>query len=150
MTLDDDSGRIEVQLYAEMVDAVRHLLVKDSVVIAQGQLRWDNFMNAWSLSARSLRDIDHVIEEQARRLVLTLERPDEDSEAMLQLQALKAALEPHRGGVCEVAVEYSVDGNIARMAFGGDWQVRASRELRQALAALPGAKALGFAFEPVS
>ncbi|MEL6448024.1 MAG: DNA polymerase III subunit alpha [Pseudomonadota bacterium] len=146
LTLDDDTGRIEIQLYAEMVDAVRHLLVKDAVVIASGQLRWDNFLNGWSLSARSLRDIDHVIEEQARRLVLTLEKSDDDAEAMLQLRALKEALEPHLGGACEVAVEYCVGGKTAQLAFGERWRVRASRDLRQALAALPGAAALRLAF----
>ena len=146
LTLDDDTGRIEIQLYAEMVDAVRHLLVKDAVVIASGQLRWDNFLTGWSLSTRSLRDIDQVIEQQARRLVLTLEKSDDDAEAMLQLRALKEALEPHLGGACEVAVEYCVGGKTAQLAFGERWRVRASRDLRQALAALPGAAALRLAF----
>ncbi|MEM7611709.1 MAG: DNA polymerase III subunit alpha, partial [Pseudomonadota bacterium] len=122
VTLDDDTGRIDVQLYAEMVDAVRHLLVKDSVLIASGGLRWDNFMKAWALNAKQLRDIDHVIEERATALVIGIDRPADDAVAMLQIRELQQLLRPHRGGGCEVSVDYRVDDALARIAFGPTWR----------------------------
>ncbi|MEL6868699.1 MAG: DNA polymerase III subunit alpha [Pseudomonadota bacterium] len=146
LTLDDDTGRIDIQLYADMVDAVRHLLVKDSVVMASGALRWDSFMNAWAVSAKQLREFDHVIEEQASSLVIAIARPADDAEATLQMRELQTMLRPHRGGNCEVHVHYRVDDAVARVSFGPLWRIRMNRSLRDELANLFGDAAIRIGF----
>lgn len=146
LTLDDDSGRLEVQLYAEVADSVRHLLVKDSVVIASGALRWDSFINAWSLSAKHLRDIDHVIEERASGMKLTVSRGDDDASTTLLIRELHSVLAPHRGGNCEVVVDYRVGGKAGRLALGEQWRVKVTRKLRDDLDALLGAGNVRIAF----
>ncbi|MEO0573916.1 MAG: DNA polymerase III subunit alpha [Pseudomonadota bacterium] len=146
LTLDDDTGRVDVNLYADMVDSVRHLLVKDSVVLASGTLRWDNFMNAWAVSARQLRDFDHVIEEQATSLVIAIERPEKDTDAALQMRDLQSVLRPHRGGNCDICVHYRTDDAVARIAFGQLWRIRMSRELREQLANMFGDNAIRIGF----
>lgn len=146
LTLDDDTGRVEVQLYAEIAESVRHLLVKDAIVIASGALRWDNFMNGWSVSAKSLRDIDHVIEERATSMVIQVVKPDDDASATLLIRKLQDLLRPYRGGGCEIEIRYLVDAHIARMALGDLWRIRVTRPLMDELAALVGPDTVHLAF----
>lgn len=133
VTLDDDTGRIDVQLYAETVDAVRHFLVKDTVVVASGTLHWDSFMNAWAVNARHLRDLDHLIEESASRMLLTMSRADDDAGAREQVRELQNLLRPHRGGACEVIIDYRSGDLAGKIALGEMWKVRVSAALRNAL-----------------
>ncbi|MEO1581105.1 MAG: DNA polymerase III subunit alpha [Pseudomonadota bacterium] len=133
MTLDDDTGRIDVQLYSDTVDAVRHLLVKDTVVLASGTLNWDSFMNAWGVNAKHLRDLDHVIEECASRLLLTLERPRDDAAARALVRDLQTTLRPYRGGACGIAIDYRAAELSGQMMLGDLWKVRVTTALRSAL-----------------
>ncbi|MEL7023632.1 MAG: DNA polymerase III subunit alpha [Pseudomonadota bacterium] len=133
VTLDDDTGRIDVQLYSETVDAVRHLLVKDSVVAASGNLTWDSFMNAWCVNARSLRDVDHMVEEYAAKLVLSFARPESDAEARERVRELQDVLRPHRGGACEIVIDYRAGELAGQVALGELWRVRVSASLRDSL-----------------
>ncbi|MEL7310616.1 MAG: DNA polymerase III subunit alpha [Pseudomonadota bacterium] len=133
VTLDDDTGRVDVQLYSETVDAVRHLLVKDAVVAASGNLSWDSFMNAWCVNAKSLRDVDHMVEEYAAKLILCFARPDSDAEARERVRQLQDVLRPHRGGACEIVIDYRAGELAGQVALGELWRVRVSSGLRNAL-----------------
>jgi DNA polymerase-3 subunit alpha len=148
LTLDDESGRIDVQLYSEVYDTCRHLLVKDAIVIVSGSLRWDSFLGGWSVAAKRVRAIDHVVEEQARHLFLDVQRPDSDGDAQALIGELRSLLAPHRGGACEISVLYHADGACARLVFGDHWKVRLTGELRDGLERLLGRDALRIVFAP--
>ncbi|MEM7763290.1 MAG: DNA polymerase III subunit alpha [Pseudomonadota bacterium] len=149
LTLDDDTGRVEVQLYAEVADSVRHLLVKDAIVVAAGALRWDSFMNGWSVTAKTLRDIDHVVEERATSMAVEVTKPEDDASATLLVRQLQDLLRPYRGGGCDIEIRYRIDDQIARVALGELWRIRVTRSLMDDLARLVGRRNihLGFAVE---
>ena len=70
LTLDDRSGRIEVMLFEETFQKYRDLIAKDALVLVEGQLRFDEFSDAWRLRRRRIIELDKVREQEARRLVL--------------------------------------------------------------------------------
>src|SRR6202012_783186 len=70
LTLDDRTGRLEVNLFEDVFQKYRELIVKDALVLVDGMLRFDEFSDSWRLSARRLTELDKVRETQARRLVL--------------------------------------------------------------------------------
>ncbi|MFK8052741.1 MAG: DNA polymerase III subunit alpha [Woeseiaceae bacterium] len=146
LTLDDDTGRIEVQLYAEIAESVRHLLVKDAILIASGALRWDNFMNGWSVSAKSVRDIDHVIEERAVSMSIKVIKPEDATAATLLMRKLQTLLRPFRGGGCKIEVRYVVDDHVVVLPLGDLWRVRVTRALMDELSALVGRQSIRLAF----
>ena len=135
VTLDDDSGRLEVSLFSETFQEFRHLLSRDEIVIVSGTLRYDEFIGGWQVNARNVVHIDRVIESRAQSMILCLSPNGQGQRLLTELHDL---LLPHRAGHCDVAVQYTGPGARARLQLGPEWNVRPSRELRDKLTGLLG------------
>lgn len=133
--LDDNSDRVEVTLFDEAYAEFRHLLAKDAVLVVEGQLRYDDFLNAWRITAKTLRSVDEAIEENARRLTIRWNSAEEGAEF---IRSLRDTLQPFTHGQCEVCVEYAGPAASASLTFGDGWTVRPTRELRERLTQLVG------------
>jgi DNA polymerase-3 subunit alpha len=135
LSLDDRTGRLEVTLFEDVLQRYRDLVAKDALVLVEGSLRFDEFSDAWRLSARKLTELDKVREQQARRVVIRWPvRPD--SAALLG--RLADVLDPWRPGPCPVTVEYTGSAACGALTLGPEWTVRATRELLEKLEALVG------------
>jgi DNA polymerase-3 subunit alpha len=145
VTLDDDSARMEINLFSEAFQAFRHLLVKDEIVVIGGTLRYDDFLSNWTINAKKVMEIDRVIESRAKTLVLSL-APNGQGEALLV--KLHDVLLPHRQGSCDVSVQYMGETASARLKLGPEWSVRPSRELRDKLSDLLGSKNVRMLYTP--
>jgi DNA polymerase-3 subunit alpha len=143
VVLDDDSGRIEVGFYDEVYQQYRDLLVKDQLLLIEGQLRFDEFINGWRLQGRKVSELARLREKEARRIVLKVKSTDP-----LSLDKLQATLAPHRGGECQVAMQYV--GATARGAysFGAEWNVRPTPALIEELETLLGRGRIAVLYSP--
>ena len=106
VVLDDDSGRMEVSLFSEAFQEFRHLLIKDEIVVVTGALRYDDFIGAWSVNAKTVLHIDRVIESRRRSMVLRLAPNGQGEQLLVKLHDV---LLPYREGNCDVAVQYFGD-----------------------------------------
>jgi DNA polymerase-3 subunit alpha len=135
VVLDDNTDRIEVTLFDEVFAQCKHLIVKHAVLVAYGQLRYDDFLSAWRITAQRIRSVDDEIEEHARRLTITWSgreaRPD-------FVPALKEMLKPFTRGKCEICLKYEGPTAAALLTLGDEWAVRPTRELREGLTRLLG------------
>jgi DNA polymerase-3 subunit alpha len=145
VTLDDDSGRLDVSLFSEAFQEFRHLLSKDEIVVVGGTLRYDEFMAAWQLNARKVLPIDRVIETRAQSMILKL-APNGQGQHLLA--RLHDVLLPFRQGTCDVAVQYTGSDAVARLNLGPEWAVRPSRELRDKLTELLGQGSVRLLYAP--
>ncbi|MGB5580085.1 MAG: DNA polymerase III subunit alpha [Woeseia sp.] len=145
VTLDDDSGRIDVSLFSEAFQEFRHLLSKDEIIVVFGGLRYDDFMASWQVNAKTILPIDRVIEQRARSMILQVEPNGQGRELLAKLHDV---LLPYRKGQCDVAVQYTGSEASARLKLGPEWSVRPSRELRDKLAALLGQNAVRLLYAP--
>jgi DNA polymerase-3 subunit alpha len=134
LTLDDRTGRIEAMLFEETFQKHRELISKDALVLVEGLLRFDEFSDAWRLSARRISELDKVREQEARRLVIKCRQSD----APTLSERLGAILTPWRPGPCPITVEYLGDKVSGALTLGQEWNVRASRELLEQLEGLMG------------
>jgi DNA polymerase-3 subunit alpha len=144
--LDDRSGRIEVTLFDEVYQRHRDLIVKDAIVLIEGYFRFDDFGDAWRISARKITDLNAVREQQARRLLLRL--PDCVDHTGL-LARLVEVLTPWRNGSCQVTVEYQMAQASGALDLGPEWKVRPGRELLERLEDLVGRGGLRVLYGPV-
>ncbi|WP_428101761.1 DNA polymerase III subunit alpha [Candidatus Rariloculus sp.] len=135
MVVDDNTGSVEVTLFDEVRARYQHMISRDAILIVEGQLRYDKFLNAWSVTARSVRAVDEVIEERARRLTILLNSGNGSEEI---LESLKHVIESFRPGRCEVCVKYRGPSAAVTLTLGQDWTIRPARELRERLSQMLG------------
>jgi DNA polymerase III subunit alpha len=147
--LDDRTGRIEVTLYEEQAQQFRELLVKDALVLVEGSLRFDDFSNAWRISAKRMVLLDSLREQQARRLVLRWPEAAEPRSRDF-ISRLQAALGTSRPGPCEVLVRYRGAGAGCTLALGSDWSIRPTPALMEELEMLVGREGLQLLYDPAA
>ncbi len=135
LILDDRSARLEVSLYEEIYQQHRDIIVKDAILIIDGTLRFDDFIEAWRLQAKTLMDIDRARERFARRLWLRWPAEFDGPQGMNRFEAL---LKPHLRGPCGISVAMNRSDYAGRLNLADAWSVRPSRELLDKLTALVG------------
>jgi DNA polymerase-3 subunit alpha len=133
-TMDDRSGRIEASMFEDVWQQYRTLVAKSAILVVEGSLRFDEYIEGWRLTAKRVFDIDHAREQYARRLVLRWpEKADRNF-----IKTLEQTLKPFRGGRCAVAVRYQSSAARAELVLSEEWSVKATRELTEKIAQLCG------------
>jgi DNA polymerase III subunit alpha len=135
LILDDRSARLEVSLYEEVFQQHRDIIVKDAILIIDGTLRFDDFIEAWRLQGKSLMDIDRARERFARRLWLRWPTEFDEPQGMNRFEQL---LKPYLRGPCGISVAINRPGYSGKVNLPDAWCVRPTRELLDRLSALVG------------
>ena len=135
LILDDRTARLEVSLFEEIYQQHRDIIVKDAILVIDGTLRFDDFIEAWRLQAKTLMDIDRARERYARRLWL---RWPSALDGPLGMNRFEELLTPYLRGSCGVSVVVNRPGYSGRLNLADAWSVRPSRELLDKLSALVG------------
>jgi DNA polymerase III subunit alpha len=135
LILDDRSARLEVSLYEEVFQQHRDIIVKDAILIIDGTLRFDDFIEAWRLQAKSLMDIDRARERFARRLWLRWPAEFDGPQGMNRFEQM---LKPYLRGPCGVSVAVAREGYSGKVNLSDAWSVRPTRELLDRLSTLVG------------
>jgi DNA polymerase-3 subunit alpha len=147
IVLDDRTGRMEVTFFDEVMQRYRELIVKDALVLVEGQLRFDEQGDTWRLAAKKVTELDRAREQQAHRIVLLWPQAQGADQSLL-LQRLADTLAPHRPGSCAIGVRYSGERASAALELGPEWKVRASPQLLEALEQLVGPEGLRVVYGP--
>ncbi|HVC01584.1 MAG TPA: DNA polymerase III subunit alpha [Steroidobacteraceae bacterium] len=145
LILDDRSGRLEVSLYEEIYQKHRDIIVKDAILLIDGTLRFDDFIEDWRLQAKSVIDIDRARERHARRLWI---RWPEQFDGPAGMSRLEELLRPYLRGTCGIGVFIQRPGYSGRVTFAEAWSVRPARELLDQLTALLGRSAWHLTYGP--
>ncbi len=128
-TLDDRSGKVDVVISGDLLEAQGHKMAMDTIVVVDGGLGIDSFSGGYSLRARQIYSIDEARERFARLLLVTWRSSGIDS-----LQNIHQALSNHRkGGRLPVFIDYTNDSASARIRLGDQWQINPSPELLESL-----------------
>ena len=143
-TLDDRSGRLEIMLFSDALERYQHLLEQDRILIASGQVSFDDFSGGLKMVVRQLLDISEAREKYARGLAISLTDGQIDEQL---LHRLRGALEPHRSGTIPVHLYYQKDDARARMRFGATWRVTPTDTLLTDLRTLLGNEQVELEFD---
>src|SRR5690606_14098196 len=133
-TLDDRSGRLEASMFEETWQQYRTLIAKSAILVVDGSLRFDEYIEGWRLNAKRVMDIDHAREVHARRLIIRWPAGAERN----FIKKLENVLRPARGGRCAVAIRYHREDARADLVLSEEWCVKPTRELTEKLAQLCG------------
>jgi len=129
LTLDDNTARVEVTVYNEVLEAAVDKLAVDRLVIIEGECSIDDFSGDPALNAQSILAIDEARQRYARALVIALAEVSLNGFA----ETLQMALRTFGRGTCPVAIEYSTASAQARLRLGDEWRVQATEALLEQL-----------------
>jgi DNA polymerase-3 subunit alpha len=130
VTLDDRTGRIEVAIFADTYNQFRDLLLKDGLLVINGQVSYDEYNGMLKMRADNISLLADVRQEKARELCLEL---DSASLAANFTRELEGILEPYREGRCPLVIDYRRSNARAQLRLGANWQIRPEDDLLQRL-----------------
>jgi DNA polymerase-3 subunit alpha len=125
LTLDDKSGRIEISVWAEKFNAYRELLVKDALLVIQGEVSEDDFTGGLKLVADSIQSIYEARCSQLKQLKISLIKSDVKGDCMASLQT---TLSQYSGGFCPVVIEYRMPDATGQFILGEQWKIHPKDE----------------------
>lgn len=139
-TLDDRSGRIDVSLFSDTFEQYRDVLVKDTVVMVEGQVSTDEYRGDGSLQVRgrSVLPFAHARQLYARNITLNLQDRQLEAESLQQLQTILRDFVKDTNGAgetdarpppCEIVVHYERGDLRGDIILGDDWRVQLDDEL---------------------
>ena len=138
LTLDDNTARVEVTVYNEVLEAAVDKLAADRLVIIEGDCALDEFNGEPTLNAQGIQSMDEARQRYARAVVIELEGSAMNGFA----DTLQSALKTYGRGTCPVAIEYCTGVARARLRLGDEWRVQATEALLDQLRGAVGQAAI--------
>ena len=127
ITLDDSTARMEVKVYSELYAAVRELLVKDTLLIAEGEVRIDEYNGGHIMTAQKLFTLETARENFANRLEITIS--SEKTKTPDFSPKITKTLTPHRQGRCVVLIHYHRQDAQVELQLGDNWRIKPNTTL---------------------
>ena len=130
VTLDDRTGRIEVAIFSDTYNQSRDLLMKDGLLVINGQVSYDDYNGLLKMRADTISLLSDVRQEKARELCLELESGNLPANFIRELSSI---LDPYREGRCPLVIDYQRSNARAQLRLGNTWLVRPEDDLLQRL-----------------
>jgi DNA polymerase-3 subunit alpha len=139
ITLDDQTARLEVRVFAEVYEQYQAILQPDKLVVMQGKIGQDNFTGGLAATADAVYDIARAREMCGKSLLITIDNKTRVDDLT---DSLQTTLLPFREGLVTVELEYMNQAARTLIRLGDDWKVSPSDELIAQLSALPAVSAV--------
>lgn len=130
LSVDDNSGRMEVAVFSDVYQGHRDLLQKDQLVVIEGEVDKDEYTGGLRMSAHGIYSM-----EQARILYgkYVALHCNEETLTTEMSEGLVAALRPYQGGKCPVHIHYKNGAGEGVLQLGNEWRVFPSDEMMDAI-----------------
>ena len=123
-------------MYEEVFQQYRDIIVKDAILIVEGTLRFDDFIEAWRLQGK---DPDgHRPGARAFRAPAVAALARANSTGPQGMNRFEQLLKPYLRGPCGVSVAVNRPEYCGKVNLADAWSVRPTRELLDRLSALVG------------
>jgi DNA polymerase-3 subunit alpha len=127
-TIEDDSSQIDVLCFSETFSLYRDLLVKDQLIVVEGEVSVDEFSGGYRMMCREVFSIEQARARHAKFLRICLPQyPSED------IEKVAGILSKFRGGRCSVKIDYVRQDAAASFNLGEDWRIHPSDNLLETL-----------------
>lgn len=133
ITLDDQTARLEVRVFAEVYEQYQSVIQPDKLVIIQGKIGQDNFTGGLAATADTVYDMARAREMCGKSLSITLENDQDNSD---WIDSLKTSISPYRGGLTPLEIEYKNKDARTLIQLGEEWNVAPTDALLAELSVL--------------
>ncbi len=125
-TLDDQSARIDIAIYADLYQQNASMIAKDKVLIAEGEVSFDDFNQGLKMRATNIWDITSMREQRAKNLRMEVQADQVADDFPVRL---KHQLAPFVGGTCPICLYFKTTHAEAVIDLGARWRVTPSDDL---------------------
>src|SRR6185312_13839138 len=152
LTLDDNTGRMEVVFFEDGFAKFKHVAQKDRILVVEGGFSYDEFNRAWRINkVKDMYDLDTLRQRRLARLDITLDKERLGPEF---IAALKAALKADRDGRVAIRIQVrSIEQGLKVLTpipnLEG-WRIQPSEALIRSLDALLRPDELTLSYAPRS
>ena len=141
IAVDDHTGRVDAFLSNEVYATYADLMVKDAVVVIQGQVAADDFTGGYKITADHIMSLADAKARFAKGVNISVCGPDSDL-----CKTLASTFRPYREGSTPVYIHYRNQRARVTLKLGNDWKVKPCEELIAALNELDAVKQAGFRY----
>jgi len=141
IAVDDHTGRVDAFLSNEIYATYADLMVKDTIVVIQGQVVADDFTGGYKITAEHIMSLADAKARYARGISIAVSGPDSRL-----CRALASTFQPYRGGSSPVYLHYRNQRARVTLELGDDWTVKPCEELIAALNELDEVKQATFRY----
>ena len=139
LTLDDNTARIDVAVFADAYSAYKNLLVKDRILIVEGSISIDEYNGKPRVRAKKIIGLDEERIENGKLLYVSIDGSEQDESQKLRLASqLIDTYKPYLGGKCKVQIRYRTEDEEGELKVGEQWKVVPDKELLRRLSRLNG------------
>jgi DNA polymerase III subunit alpha len=140
VTIDDQSGRLDIKLFSEVFESGKQFLQKDMVLIAEGEIMEDGYTGQLAMTASKIWDMASAQENNAKRLILKINGQSKMPDFVKNLALI---LQPHCQTGCPISIQYKNEEHLfAEFHLGQQWQIRPNPQLLNDLQNLVGKNAV--------
>ncbi|OGI52493.1 MAG: DNA polymerase III subunit alpha [Candidatus Muproteobacteria bacterium RIFCSPHIGHO2_02_FULL_65_16] len=135
VTLDDRTGRLELAVFSDLFASSRELLVKDNLLVVEGQVSVDDYTGGFKMAAEKVYNMEQARAAFSTRLVIDVSAEQTGNGFV---DELKRILAPAARGSCPVYLHYVNGDAEAEIALGEEWKISPSHALLEHLSRLAG------------
>lgn len=143
-TIDDRSGRLDLTLFGEALEHFGDKLQKDTVIIATGQVSFDDFSQGLKMTVREVLTLDEARSHYAKSLAICLTEPQITPQFIKQFKQL---ITPYSQGTLPIHIYYQSPQGRALIQLGIQWYIRPTDDLLTQLADMLGERSVELEFE---
>ena len=126
LSLDDNTGRIDVAVFSDDYVKFDHVLIKDAILIIKGSLGWDEYTGRVRLRANDIWSFDEYLKQFGALLNIKIKS---NKDSLNWVQDLQQLLLPFKDGNCSVTVEYQNNSMAAQFKFPENWNISLDEKL---------------------
>ena len=135
LTLDDNTARIHVAVFADAYSQFKNHLVKDQILIVEGAVSIDDYNGKPRVRAKQITRLDDARVDFGKGIVININAAEKRPSLIADLED---TLKPYRDGRCKVLIQYQTEQGAAKYQLGEQWNVVPERALLTQLSTLQG------------
>ncbi|WP_054112906.1 DNA polymerase III subunit alpha [Marinagarivorans algicola] len=133
ITLDDRTGRIDIAIFADTYNNYRDIVVKDALLVVEGQVSNDDYSGGLKMRADSIRGFEQARAAKAQGVRLNLHKTELLELGVKPITELKEALTGYSEGSCPVHIRYHTGYAMGDITLGTQWRIEPTDDLLQKL-----------------
>ena len=133
VTLDDKSGRLEVQVFGELYDQVREKLRKDEIIFVRGAVEDDEFTGGKKMRASDVSTLEEIRMREVVKIRVEIIPAKLCRGFVDELARILEPFRPKNSIGCPVSVGIASKNSGGDVILGDSWRVTLHDDLLQKL-----------------